>query len=318
MIETAAMVGPSDTIETILQGELAGGDAALASVSPVLRHLLASDDASMFGDEVIARVRGMAADLACQLLDALAGAGGEAERCDHPAAELSELTAALVDNGALLGHLHSAAIEYRLAVRLQQRLALDPVLPPLLQTLIASPDADTAARAMQLLAAQARFLQSAKRMQLPLCELPGDLLHAALVAMRTLAGPEPEADSKAARAEASVRAGHDEATSRLGLLARIVTGMGSNAGTALALTDAGVALFVTGLALGSGQDRDLAVLSTNEAQVARLALALRAAGAKPQAIEEQFLALHPDIALPEGFDRLGADRAAALLATSGT
>jgi hypothetical protein len=37
---------------------------------------------------------------------------------------------------------------------------------------------------------------------------------------------------------------------------------------------------------------------------------------KPPAIEEQFGALHPDVILPEGFENLGADHAAALLARS--
>jgi hypothetical protein len=58
------------------------------------------------------------------------------------------------------------------------------------------------------------------------------------------------------------------------------------------------------------------VLSFADRQFARLALALRAAGLKQQAVEEQFLYLHPEISLPDGFDRLRADRAAALLAGS--
>ena len=50
---------------------------------------------------------------------------------------------------------------------------------------------------------------------------------------------------------------------------------------------------------------------------ARLALALRAAGLKQQAVEEQLLALHPQSAIPTGMESLGADRAAAILAVSG-
>ena len=56
--------------------------------------------------------------------------------------------------------------------------------------------------------------------------------------------------------------------------------------------------------------------STGEGQLARLALSLRAAGLKPQAIEEQFLSLHPDALMPESFDVLSVDRAAAILAHS--
>jgi hypothetical protein len=43
---------------------------------------------------------------------------------------------------------------------------------------------------------------------------------------------------------------------------------------------------------------------------------MRAAGLKQPAVEAQFLYLLPDVALPEGFDRLAAGRAAALLAAA--
>lgn len=99
-------------------------------------------------------------------------------------------------------------------------------------------------------------------------------------------------------------------------MARLVMGMGGGATAALNVGHAGVGLFLTALSLGAGQDRDLTALAAHEGQLARLALALRAAGIRPDAIEEQFLAIHPDISLPEGFDTLGADRAAALLARS--
>jgi hypothetical protein len=151
-------------------------------------------------------------------------------------------------------------------------------------------------------------------MELPLAELPGDLFHSALITMRAQANEHE--DEAAGKAEAALRTRFDEGNSRLGLLARLVTGMGGGAIAALAIDHAGSAIFLTALAIGAGQDRDLAVLSTNDRQLARLALSLRAAGLKPQAIEEQFLYLHPEIALPEGFDQLRPDRAAALLSAS--
>jgi hypothetical protein len=92
--------------------------------------------------------------------------------------------------------------------------------------------------------------------------------------------------------------------------------MGSGARAALSVTHAGVAIFATALGMASGQGRDLAVLAACEGQSGRLALALRAAGLRPEAVEEQFVALHPDGALPKGFESLDADRAAALLAGS--
>jgi hypothetical protein len=131
-----------------------------------------------------------------------------------------------------------------------------------------------------------------------------------------MTGPDPEAEQHAAAAETAIRGAYDESRSRLGLISRIVMDMGGGAVAALSVTHAGVAIFLSALAIGSGQDRDVVALSTNEAQAARLLLGLRASGLKPEAVEEQFLALHADIPPPEGHERLGADRAAALLAVS--
>ena len=308
--------GP-DGVEEVLRDDLVRSDAVLATIAPVLRHLVASDDHSVFAEEVIARVRGMVGDLSRQLLAALEGLDEDGRR--RLAAErIDRLSAILAGSPALLGHVHALALEGQLGERLQARLALDPVLSPMLQALIASPDEATAALAMKVLAAQSRFVQAQRRMTLPLTELPGDLLHGCLLALGAMAEEEGEGSGeRAAAAETAIRAGYDEGTTRLGLIARLVSGMGGGAVAALSVTHAGPAIFLTAMALASGQDRDRTVIATNESQLARLALALRAAGLKPQAVEEQFLALHPEVALPEGFERLGADRAAALLAVSG-
>ena len=313
MIETLAPPLANDAIETVLRNELAQGDAMIGSITPILRHLLSSEDHSVFSDEIVARVRGSASDLSRQLLVEVAqDRGSEPGREPEPAA-LDALTHELIAAPAVLAHLHSCALEWQLTQRLHARLSLDPVLSPLLQALIASSDAPTAGLAMNLLAAQSRFVQNQRRMRLPLGELPGDLLHTVLVAMRALA----EDDAAAETAEAAVRGRYDEGSSRLGLMARLITGMGGGAVAALAVTHAGVALFVSALGLASGQDRDLAILSTNDGQLVRLALALRAAGLKPAGVEEQFVALHPEIALPDGIEALGSDRAAAILSLAG-
>ncbi len=317
MTDGAVSPVSDESVEVLLRGELAHGDAAIGTIVPILNHLLANDDHSVFGDEIIARVRGMMADVARQLLDAVGAASGASESGDHDKSQMETLSTSLAASPAFLSHAHALALEWQLTQRLQARLALDPVLSPLLQALIASPDKITAATAMNLLAAQARFVQSQRRMRLPLAELPGDLLHGALLAMRAFVGDEAVADAAAATAEAAIRSNYDEGRSRSGLIAQLVTGMGGGAVAALAIGHAGVAMFISAMALASGQDRDLAVLATNEGQLTRLALALRAAGLKPGAVEEQFLSLHPDVALPLGFDRLGADRAAAMLASSG-
>lgn len=313
MNENTAPVPAGPQTDGALSEDLAHGDALLGTIAPILRHLLANDDHSLFSDEIIARVRGMMHDVARQLLDALAVAGGQADTRDHPAEASDAIVHAFIADHSFLGHVHALALEWQLTERLQSRLALDPVLSPLVQALVASPDGTTGATAMALLAAQARFVQYQRRMQLPLAELPADLLHIALKALRALDGSE---EAQRLAAETAIRGQYDESRSRLGLIARLITGMGGGASAALSITHAGAAMFLSALSLASGQNRDTAVLSTNEGQLARLALALRASGLKSHAVEEQFVTLHPEISLPEGLDSLSADRAAALLARS--
>lgn len=314
MIEAPVPIVPGPTVEELLREDLAAGDAQIGTYGPILRHLLASDEYSVFSDEIIARVRGMTTDMARQLLDEIAIAAEAGEEREHQSEAVVALVSCFVANPGLLRHCHALAIEWHLAERLQNRLALDPVLSPLLQALIASSENNTATHAMALLASQARFAQAQRRMQLPLIELPGDLLHAVFVALRTWGGDDAERQALCLKAEAAIRTRYDEGRSRLGLMARLITAMGGGATAALSLGHAGAGMFLTALGLASGQDRDLAVMATSEGQYARLALALRAAGLKPQAIEEQFMTLYPDVTLPDNFDQMGADRAAALLA----
>jgi hypothetical protein len=313
MIDTAAISVGLDSVEAVLREELARGQERAETLVPIMRHLLVNDSTSIFSDEVVAGVRGMMSDIVSQLLDRLAGPEVNGDNDDKRADEISELTGALVENFAFVEHLHALALEWQWTRRLQSKLGVDPVLSPLLQELIALQANATSVVAMKLLASQARFCQSQRRMQLSLFELPGDLLHAALIAMRTVAGTDPDTDERAAKAEAAVRREYDEATSRLGLLTRLVEGLGGGALAALSLSHAGPAMFLSALAIGSGQDRDKSVLSTDEGQAIRLALGLRAAGLKPKGVEEKMLSLHPDFILPEGFDRLNSDRAAAML-----
>lgn len=319
MIDQAVHPTGGENVEAVLREELARGDVVGDTVLPILRHLIAAEDSSVFSDEILARIRGMLADMAGQLLDALmdggVGAAGTVERAVHPASEVEVLTRAFIDNPAVLSHLHALALEWQLTERLQSRLALDPVVSPLLQALISSHDGATQGLAMTFLAAQARWCQSQRRMMLPLRELPGELLHCVLVTLRGLAGSAPAMIERVALVEGAIRADFDEGANRLGLASRLITGLGGGAQVALSITHAGVPLFLTALALGSGQGRDAVVFSTHEAQLARFALALRSAGLKPGGVEEQFLAIHPEVTLPEGFDRLGADLAAAILAS---
>lgn len=305
-------------VESLFGDELAAADLALANVSPILRHLLGNDDHALFSDRIVAQVRAQIEDLARQLAMSLEAAMGHADARERADDTAPQIAAALIDSPAILTHAHALALEAQLAERLATRLSLDAVLSPLLQALIASAEPNTAATAMALLAAQARFVQAQRRGELPLAELPGDLLHAALLIMREhAAGDDPARNRIAGVLEAAIRGNFDEAANRLGLLHRLVGGMSGGAIAALDVGHAGVALFVTALGLGAGLERDSAVLATSEAQLPRLALALLASGAKPAAVEQQFVALHPEIALPDGFETLRADRAAALLAGSG-
>lgn len=306
---------PQLPIEEVLQHELVSGDIVLGTLGPIIGHLLANHDNSLFSDEIVARVRGMVNHLASQMLDELGTTLQLADPGVLAEGQGRELAAELATSQALLTHCHALALEWQLAERLEKRCAIDPVLTPLLQALIASDHDETAGTAMALLASQVRFVQAQRRMELPLTELPGDLFHHALLTWQTFSDGRDEEALRAA--DRSMRDRFDESTSRLGLLNRLVGGMGNGVRAALSIAHAGVAIFCTAMANQSNQDRDLAVVSTNDRQLARLALALRSAGLRPKEVEEQFLTIHPETTLPEGFELLRADRAGEMLSASG-
>jgi hypothetical protein len=276
----------------------------------VLRHFLNSGADALVSDVILAKVRGMIADCAAQLLavaagrdPAMRGAGAE-----QPAA-LDSLAGQLTDNEALLAHCHALAAESLIAERLQQRLALDPVLSPLLQELIASEDPEIASLAMSALAAQSRFVQSQRRMELPLGELPPELFHA-LFAQGLPSGRDSDTMAR-------VQSGYDEASTRLGLFVRLVAAMRRGAVAALAIEHAGLALFVSTLATVARVPRQTAVLGCHEGQSARLALLLRSAGLSTTETERQLLLIAPAAHLPRGLADLSAERADALARHSG-
>ena len=318
MNEAVADPNLGDSAESTLRQDLARGDGMIGAIAPVLRHVLGEQDKALFAEIIVAHLRGMLSDIARQLLGAAQG---------DPAAPVSDglpdlLAASLAECSPLLCHLHAVAIEWRLGELLADRAALDPVCPPLVQALIASEEPGTAAAAMGLLAAQARFHQQQRRMRQPLAELPGDVLHATLLVLRAhlaVLAHEGEsdlalADSIAAQAEAHIRRDYDESTTRLALHLRMITQLGGGALAALELAHAGFALFASALAIATGQPRETCVLASQQEQLARLALSLRAAGLRPAQVEANLLALHPDATLPGGFERIAPDRAADILA----
>lgn len=310
MTEGFAQASDVNPAEVSLRRDLARGDMVMDSIGPVLRHLLVSEELSIFADDVVATVRGMVTDIARQLLGAVSQVQGQADVRPDPS-RIEALCQRLIDQGQVLAHVHALALEAQLSARLEARLGLDPVLSPLLQALIGANAAEVSSTGMAFLAAQARFVQNRRRMQLPLGELPGDVLHLALLTVRELPGsPSHQADAAAA----AIRSGYDESLSRLGLVSRLITGLGGGVMAALSISHAGAAIFLSALSHASGLERDALVLATDGTQVARLALALRAAGLKQASIAEQIEALHPDTDLQLSYDALTPDQAARLMA----
>ena len=294
-------------VEAILRDGLAREARALATVVPVLRHLLSTDAQSLVSDAILARVRGMIGDLAAQLL-AIESGRDPATRAALLAedAALEPHAERLMADEGLLAFCHALAAEGLIAQRLQQRHAIDPVLSPLLQELIASEDTAIAALAMGTLAAQSRFVQGQRRMELPLGELPFELFHRVMAMARSDGGSTP--------ALAKAQAEYDEAASRIGLLARLVAAMRRGVVAGLNLDHAGLALFASALATALRQPRSDGVLACHEGQGMGLALMLRAAGLAPAAIDRQLLLVEPASRLPRALAGISAEDAAALLA----
>lgn len=316
MALTATTGVDTGSIDTLLKDDLFHADQAMLHMGPILRHLLRNDDSSIFSDEVIARVRGMLADISRQLVQALGEAAGHADAAAWARKAGPGLVDMLAGDQALLNHLHMLAVEWQMADRLQGRLGIDPVLTPLLQDIIAAHDHDLAARGMNLLAAQARFGQAIRRMQIPLVELPADLHQVALTMMQAYVAQDPSGVAAADLAETVLRKARAQTASRIDLLAYAISATAAQPSATLSLQNAGVALFLTALSLGTGLSRETAIMCSTESQMPRLALSLAAAGVGREGIVETFAALHPDIALPESLTQLHPDRAAALLASA--
>lgn len=267
----------------------------------------------MVSDAVVARLRGMLNDIARQLIASLhdqleLARDGGVDPIDY----LADILAA---DPVLVGYLHAVAIEALITERLEQRASIDPVLSPLWQELIASSDPQTAEIAMQALAAQSRFMQAQRRRQHPVSEMPPATFDRVLRILDTPDAAIPATSLEAAKR--TLKSDYDEAQSREGLLARLVTAMRGGAIAALELDHAGLALFVSVLADRAGLAREKAVLACHERQIARLALSLRAAGLDGDAIERQFLILEPSKRAPSELGALPADTARALLLQTG-
>ena len=298
-----------------LRDALARGDTMLSRSGPILSHLLSDTDRSLFTDEIVARVRGMLADLATQLLRVQADATGTRAREEFVAQHSVGLAKAIASSPALVAHCHALSIEWLTTARLEEGVPLDPVLSPMMQALIGHEDTGIAGAAMAALAAQTRFTRAQRRIELPLAELSGDLFHDLLLHWHEY--NHEEQSSALERAEVRLREGFDEAANRVALLSRVISGLGKDADEALHIENAGVALFLTALACRTGQSRDLTAFSLNDSQTARLALSLRAARMKVADIERQMLCIHPDADPPSELDQIGIREAAEMIGQSG-
>ncbi len=299
----------ADHVEITLKQALAVEDRALGGVSPVISHLLASTGHSLVSDEIVARLRGMMADLSDQIVSASfkqSGAGMQS-LSDRFADQLS-------GESALLSHCYALAMEGHLTDLIARRSRIDPVLTPLAQELVASDEPAIAEMAMGFLAAQARFLQHQLRMQMPLLELPAELFHSVLRRWENFC--EREEVTPPISAIQELKNAFDESSGRVGLLARLVSSMRGGAVAALDLDHSGLALFVSALSSLTRQPRELAVLACHERQVARLVLSLRAAGLDGHAIERQMLVLQPHERAPAGIGEISPRSAQNLLLRS--
>ncbi|MEO6153713.1 MAG: hypothetical protein ABIT09_09735 [Croceibacterium sp.] len=304
MDESAITEPTQDAVERALREDLVRADRAIASVRPVLRHVLAHDDPALFNDEVIARVRGMMRDLARQLLQTQAASGGERDVPAFVGERFDALVMKLSDDTELLAHAHALALEARLLDALRLRTGVEPVLPPLIVELAAGTDADLAELAMHALAAQARFVQQQHRMALPLAELPAELFHAATAA---------QDDDDAARL---LRQDYAEGHGRQALLTRLAIAIGHTPDRALSVEHAGLSVLASALALAADQPRDAIIVSLAIRHSSRLALTLRAVGLAPAAIDRQLAALQAVPELPAAVGQIATERAAALLTSA--
>ncbi|MES2492018.1 MAG: hypothetical protein V4579_01905 [Pseudomonadota bacterium] len=271
--------------EALLRAELAEGAVLRSAIGPVLKQLVACIDLTAFSEEVIARTRGQMRSLADQLLR-LAVPGNDIRTVQH--GETAALAAALLDQPSIVLHCHAMALEARLTERLAGQAALDPVLSTLLRARLADPDAEIAELASAVLAAQARFMQSQRRMDLAPDDLPADVLHAVLITLGDVCGPPADPIM------AAIRARYDEAHIRHGLLARLVLQLGPSWPVALDLAGSGVAIFLTALSFATMRDRAEVLLALGDGQQALLATMLSAAGVERVQIESTMQLIHPD------------------------
>lgn len=297
----------SASVDVLLREELARGNRARASVVPVFAHFLDSDGPSLFNDAIIAALRGQLDHLSRQLL-----AEPSNDNSSDAARTRQALSNRLAGDAVIVDHLYSVALEGLIAKNLEQTCAIDPVLSPLLQELIASDSPAIAEIAMSVLAAQSRFSLNHTRMELPLGDLPFEVFARTLEHGEAAAVDANVDVGKAAFAK--LKSNYDEGTNRIGLLARLTAAMRGGAIAGLDLAHAGLALFASSCASLLSIEREHAVFACHEGQTVRLALMLKAAGLNGEASERQIALLGGTKAVPCGLEAISQAYARDMLA----
>jgi len=294
----------SSMVDAFLRDEMARGNRALRSVAPVIGHILDIDGPSLFDDAIVARLRGMLRHLAKQLLQE---AVFEKNKHVSMADPVTLLADQLATDEPLIDHLYIIALEGHLTQRLKTSAAIDPVLSPLMQELVASDKPEIAELAMSVLAAQSRFSQNQQRMELPFGELRHELFGHVLdhFAAADIGLGADQVDG----AITKLTGEFDEGAGRHALLARLTSAMHGGAIAALDLSHSGLALFTSAASLLTQQSRERVIFACHEDQVARLALILRSAGLNSSSLEGQLALLGGTKPLPSGFDTLSQSAA---------
>ncbi|MEP1422743.1 MAG: hypothetical protein ABJK59_13325 [Erythrobacter sp.] len=289
----------STLVDAFLRDEMARGNRALRSIAPVVGQLLDGEGPSLFGDAIIARLRGMLGHIAEQLIGELPVIEGNNPELESPQ---NALAARMSTDETVVDHLYTCALEGYLSGKLEQSASIDPVLSPLIQELIASEKPEIAELAMSALAAQSRFSQSQRRMEIPIGELPFEVFGRVLEHFEavSLGAEKRQIDTIIT----NLKQRYDEGAGRIGLFARLSASMHGGAVAALDLGHAGLALFASGLASLTQQQRDRAVFACHESQTVRLALMLKAAGLSSHSIDSQLTILGYTKSLPSQFEML--------------
>ena len=166
---------------------------------------------------------------------------------------------------------------------------------------------------MHVLAAQSRFLHTSRRMELPLAELPAELFHIAA----TCLAEQDYADQEAVVAtRKTLFSQYDEGAARIAQITRLALDMSDDTAALSRLTEAGVAIFATALALECGQSREHTILAMGQKEPAQFIVMMRAADLPPAAVSQALATLHPHVDLDPELSALSSQEAAQMLNAS--